>query len=534
MEKMRFKNIQVEDIDFITQTYKNKELTWDKRMLMLTNQFGISERQMRKWLVKLGIKEKLDPSIGLTPDSDQYKLALEKNHDSDKKYKLITWAQNNTAAHKGLIKNIEAYRDFLGVDKCEIIVIAGRYNNFNTLNGQKEKEYWDKSIEQYLCASKCDLNDNIQMRGDIKIVPTNLNPINSLESLSNNESLIVGHPTWHLRALPVIDPKRPKLILTTGACTLENYSQSLSGKKGEFNHSFGFVIVEIKDDSVFFVRQVSATKKTGEFTDLYYNVKDGNVKRTFEMEGIVLGDLHISEMCEKTVNSTLNVLMEKLKPKTVVCHDIFSAYSVNVHDTKNIFVSHRKEKEKTNDLQEEIDQMINWLKKLDDKGYEVVIVRSNHDDMVDRWLRGDWRSQPTLKNSEKYMEYALLTLQGKAENGIIPYVINEKYPKFKCLTRNESLKVGGFEVSQHADLGPNGSRGGGVNQFKKLSMKIIFGHTHSPARALGAINVGTNTKLRLDYTNGLTNWVNSQVIINKETKKAQNILFIDGEFTTFD
>ena len=534
MGDFKLKELNKNQIDEIGQIYKNKEFSWDKRMMILTEKFGVSERTMRKWAVKLGFKERVDISNGLPVDSEQYKNALEKSHDKQKKYKLITWGQNNTIAHKGLIKNMEAYRDFLGDENCEIIVIAGRYNNFNTLNGQKEDEYWDKSIEKYLCATNCELNKNIQMRGDIKIVPTNLNPINSLESLSNNESLIVGHPTWHLKALPVIDPEKPKLILTTGACTIENYSQSLSGKKGEFNHSLGFVIVEIKDENTFFVRQVSAVKKTGEFTDLYYNVKNGEVKRTNEIEGIVLGDLHISEICEKTINATLNVLMEKLKPKTVVCHDIFSAYSINVHDSKNIFVSHRKEVENTNNLQAEIEQMLDWLENLNNKGYDVVIVRSNHDDMVDRWLRGDWRSQPTLKNSEKYMEYSLLTLQGKAENGIIPYVINERFPKFKCLNRNESYTVGGFEVSQHADVGPNGSKGGGVNQFKKLSTKIIFGHTHSPARALGAINVGTNTKLRLDYTNGFSSWVNSQVIINKETKKAQNILFINGEFTTFE
>jgi len=126
-----------------------------------------------------------------------------------------------------------------------------------------------------------------------------------------------------------------------------------------------------------------------------------------------------------------------------------------------------------------------------------------------------------------------LTLQGKAENGIIPYVINQKFPKFKCLTRNESYKIGGFQVSQHSDVGPNGSRGGGVNQFKKLSSKSIFGHSHSFGRSLGAICVGTNTKLRLDYNRGLSNWTQGSVIISKETLKAQLILFINGEFTTF-
>ena len=45
-------------------------------------------------------------------------------------------------------------------------------------------------------------------------------------------------------------------MLTTGACTVKNYTDSKSGKKGEFHHTLGFVIVEIKDDETFFIRQV--------------------------------------------------------------------------------------------------------------------------------------------------------------------------------------------------------------------------------------------------------------------------------------
>jgi hypothetical protein len=32
----------------------------------------------------------------------------------------------------------------------------------------------------------------------------------------------------------------------------KNYTDSKSGKVGDFHHTFGFVIVEIKDDNTFF------------------------------------------------------------------------------------------------------------------------------------------------------------------------------------------------------------------------------------------------------------------------------------------
>jgi len=529
---MKFKELEKDEelIKKISQIYYDKDSKWDDRMEALKNLIDKSERTVRKYLVKLGLKEKLiESSI-----PDQYKQAQLKIVDTTKKYYLISWAQNNTKAHKGLIENMEAYKNFIGEDSCEIIIIAGRYNNFNTLNGQKEEEYWDQSIAPYLSANKHDLNSNIQIRGDIKIVPTNITPLNGIEGLSNNESLIIGSPSPHLKSIPVVDSTKPKLLLTTCACTVENYSQSLSGKRGEFNHTLGFSIVEIKDDSTFFVRQVNAIKKTGEFTDLYYNVKNGVVKRTNEIEGIVFGDLHIGEHDEEVLDKTLNVLMKKLYPKTAVCHDIMSSYSINVHDVKNIYESYKKEVSGKNDLSAEIEMVLSWIGKLSNKTDNVVVVRSNHDHFVERWLNCDWRSFPTLKNSEKYMEFALLTLQGKAENGIIPYLINQRFPNYKCLDRNESYKIGGFEISQHNDVGPNGSRGGGVEQFKKLASKYIFGHSHSPARSLGAICVPTNTKLRLGYNDGLSSWLQGSVIISKETLKAQHILFINGEFTTFE
>mgnify|MGYP007022349946 FL=1 len=47
----------------------------------------------------------------------------------------------------------------------------------------------------------------------------------------------------------------------------------------------------------------------------------------------------------------------------------------------------------------------------------VVIVRSNHDDFLDRWLKnGDWKKQPTYKNSPLYMEYSGILLRQHAES----------------------------------------------------------------------------------------------------------------------
>src|ERR1044072_5748844 len=82
------------------------------------------------------------------------------------------------------------------------------------------------------------------------------------------------------------------MMLTTGAVTMKNYTDSKSGKKGEFHHTLGFAIVEIKDKSTFFVRQVTAHHKTGAFSDLYFHVDNAKVNKLKSIAGIVWGDLH--------------------------------------------------------------------------------------------------------------------------------------------------------------------------------------------------------------------------------------------------
>jgi hypothetical protein len=159
------------------------------------------------------------------------------------------------------------------------------------------------------------------------------------------------------------------------------------------------------------------------------------------------------------------------------------------------------------------------------------VVRSNHDDFLDRWLKNtDWRKASTLKNSLEYMEYSALLLKGLAPNGVIPYLINKRFPKFKTLGRSDSFVVKGWELAQHGDIGSNGSRGS-LLQFRQLNTKIVVGHYHSPGRKDGALSVGTSTKLRVNYNVGASGWLQSHVIIHYDGK-AQHINFIKGEFTT--
>jgi hypothetical protein len=527
---MKFKDLSVKDKQRIYDVYHKKDDgPWEKRAAKLGEHFGVSERTIRKWCAeKLGFKEKDDV------ESEQYIKAKEKQHSNDKKRFIVTWAQNNTPVHKKLLKNMETYAEFID---AEILVIAGRYKNPTSIwtNNNKNEEHWKKDVEPYLDANRHDIHKYVSILSDIKVQPTAVNPMTGMQALSGVNSCIFGSPKVQLEMIPVLEGNKPKIMLTTGAVTLKNYTDAKAGKVGEFHHTFGFAIVEIKDDETFFVRQVTADDKSGNFTDLIYRVEAGKVEKINSIAAAVLGDLHYGHHDQEVLDKTLKFL-DNIKPEHVVLHDVFDGDSISHHQMKDPFIQYGKEINGTNDLEKEVNVMLEGLEPFD-KFNNVVIVRSNHDDFLDRWLKNeDWKKQPTFKNSRLYMKYSdiLLEQYGKDPNnvkGVIPCLINEKFPRFKTLGRAASYKVKGYELGVHGDIGSNGSRGS-LLQFRKLNTKIVVGHYHSPGRKDGALSVGTSTHLRVGYNQGPSSWLQSHVIIHNDGR-AQHINFINGEFTTF-
>lgn len=523
---MTFKDLTKDDIDYITKVYKTGEGPWDKRAAMLGEEFEVSERTIRVWVSQnLGLKTKEDK------ESEQYEKAKTKKADKTKKRFIITWAQNNTPVHTKFFENVLAYAKFLDAG---IHVIAGRYKNPTSVFTDVEYDVWADEVLPYLDANRHDIHQHLRVMSDIKIQPTANNPMSGLQSMSGINSCIFGSPKIQMEMIAVLEGNYPKMMLTTGAVTKMNYTDSKSGKKGEFHHTFGFVVVEIKDNKIFYARQVTADDNTGSFTDLYNKISNGKIQRVKECSALIWGDLHYGQHDEDVFNKTME-LSNILKPEHVVLHDIFDGYSINHHERKDPFIQVAKEIQGRNDLQKELNDLKVGLKRFD-KFKNVVIVRGNHDDFLDRWLKDeDWRKHPTPKNAAAYAMYMQILLQQHSNasarvKGVLPAIINKEFPKFKTLGLNDTYKVGNWELGQHGHVGKNGSRGSFM-QFRGLNTKMVTAHSHTPQRKDGALCVGTTTRLRMGYNNGPSSWLHSHVIIHLDGK-AQHINFIAGEYTT--
>lgn len=482
-------------------------------------------RVFRNKMQKRGITN----NVSSIEDTDVFKEAQKKKHDKTKKRFIVSWAQSDTPVHKGFLKNIEAYAERID---SEILICAGRYNSPTSLKASKNlkskeknmKNTWDNSILQYLDANRHNIHKHLVVLSDVKIQPTASNPTSSLNGLTGAESCIIGSPRVHLKSLPVLDGYPNKLLLTTGAVTVENYTDSKIGKLGEFHHQLGFVIVEL-DGEDFHLRQVTADKK-GNFYDLIYRLKDGICSSNEQgVEAIVLGDLHLP--CEEkgAVKTSLDFI-DKFKPRHVVIHDPIDLGSISHHEKRNPFQLLKRENDGSNSLQKELDYMIEWFR--DKTHINFVIPSSNHADFIDRWLQNDdWRKE---NNKSLYLEFANITAKGLAPKGIVAYLLEKEYSNIRCLSVDESYKVLDFEISVHGNIGASGSRGSAI-QYKNLNVKLITAHTHSSSRTDNHLCAGTLTKLRMGYNIGMSSWIASNVVIYPDGK-ASHIHIINNKYTT--
>ena len=523
---MRFTDLSNKDKEYLKERYYNREeKNWEEVADELAKEFKVTPRTIRAWVnERLNIKEK-DESY-----PEQYLKAKELKTEKEKTVFFITWGQNNTPIHKNFFKNILALKEKYN---ASLHVIAGRYRNPTTPyeNYKTEDEFWDKALVPYLDAGRHKIHDHMTIMSDVKIRPTAVYPLSGMRGLSKEYSCIFGHPKVHLELLPTLKDKHPKGIMATGSVTLPNYSDSKAGKKAEFDHRLGFVIVEAYEDIVLF-RQITADKN-GDFCDYFFEVKRGEVKKLDYIEGIVFGDKHFG-VEDKLIEAESLKYAKKLKAKHAVLHDVFDGYSISHHDLKDPFKQYSKEIHNKNNLKEEIEYMLSKLKPY--TFFEnTVIVRSNHDDFLDRWLKNeDWKKQSTYKNSSLYMRYSFFLLEEYANNpenprGIIPLILESTYPEFKTLTRDDTYTVKGYELSMHGDLGQNGARGS-IKGFKDLNFKSITAHGHSAGRLDNAVRVGTNTLLRLGYNKGASDWSHANGIIHKNGQVLLQI-FTEGVFT---
>jgi hypothetical protein len=448
---------------------------------------------------------------------------------------IFTSAQNATPVHKQFLKNLERYAKH---KNGALVVIPFRYRNPTSQwsSSNESHEWWAKEVVPHLYNGRFNLNKSLTVLADIKVQPTAESPLTGLESVTGVRSSILGHPKVSLKSIPTLGHMLPKLLASTGAVTVENYSDTKAGKKGEFHHTLGAIVVEVERER-FHMRHVLACED-GSFIDLDKEVTAKCIKKARPAKALIQGDTHVDFVDPDVVKATFtdkDSLVKTLKPAHLIWHDVLDFYSRNHHSRNDPIVNLVKHHSGMGDVEAEVKRACDFIKKHTPKGCVSVIVPSNHPEAFARWIKDtDWRSDP--QNAEFYLETALAVVRSakmtdSGASAVDPFsywagsILGDDVV---ILDRDESFFVGGHELSNHGDKGANGARGH-IRAFARIGPKTFIGHSHSPGWFEGCKQVGTSSRLRLEYNTGLSSWLHTHGVVYANDKPAL-INIINGRY----
>jgi hypothetical protein len=385
-----------------------------------------------------------------------------------------------------------------------------------------------------IVVSDVSLNSNVYLN-TIKLNAKQIDPITGVLRIGQRQGgFIYASPKQRLKFNPTSKAKYTHAVMTTGAITLpkygtDRYMSDRTSQLAENDHIMGAVIVEILDDKKYFFRQVQADSN-GCFIDLGIQYGPDGVD-TIEPEAIVLGDLHSGET-DPTAKACWKELCDLLKPKTLVLHDAFNGRSINHHEENNIVIRAQLALSNQLILRNEIKGLAKDLNELCTWTDQVVIVKSNHDDFLDRYLQaGKYLFDPHNHRYALDLAIALLDSKDPLRTAVEKEGL-KKPSQVRWLKRDETFILAGIQLGEHGDQGPNGSRGS-VKSMESSYGTCVTGHTHTPEILRNAWVVGTSSYLRLSYTKGASSWMHTSCIVYPNGSR-QLINVIDGRWRLED
>jgi hypothetical protein len=356
-----------------------------------------------------------------------------------------------------------------------------------------------------------DLNKHLHV-SDFQTSINTIDPLSGMESFAAKHGcLILPFPRHRFKTVPRMlkESSTPRAIWCTGSISEpDTYKTNKSGRRMKEYHVKGALFVQIENDRVFHIRQLT-WDEVG-FYDLNKFYTPNNIIKSAP-EAIVCGDDHALFQRPRAMEATIDMIL-KLKINKIVRHDTLDCASISHHVVgKNLT---RALIDTT--LDKELKITSNSFQRFENLFPNAVqySVASNHPEHLDRYV-DEARYKEDYPNHILALELAWAKAKGE---DIYQYSM-KKYNKLKnvvFLKRKSSLRIAGIQVADHGDEGANGAKGTPREKGITYSGKVVTGHTHSPE--IGIFNnfvTGCLTELSLSYTkdSGSSGWLNSNVLI---------------------
>lgn len=448
---------------------------------------------------------------------------------------ILTSAQNNTHVHPEVWKNLMALRDHY-----DAAVMVSRYT-YNKNSWRKEEKpgtgddqnnLWHApEIVPYITDHRVEIAPGLDFCGEQNTLPTAKRPLQGFESYTGRASGIFPHAKFAMESIISGKSEATKFNWTTGTVTMRNYIQKRAGLEAEFHHGYGAVLVEVDKDGDWFVRQLNADSD-GTIYDLDVRVKSGKVTTGNRVEAINWGDLHSEKLDPRVREMAFGKggMLDALQPRYQFAHDLIDFMGRNHHNRGNphemfrIFLANR------DDVDAAMKEASGLLADMDRDWCSTIVVESNHDSALTRWLReADYRGDPVNALFFLRAQIAVYEAMHAGEElhalewALRRHVIGDN-PRIDFLREDDTFIIcpeagDGIECGMHGHLGPNGARGT-PRAFTKMGRKANTGHSHSASIIDGVYTAGVSGVLDMGYNRGPSSWSHSHIVTYPNGKRA--------------
>jgi hypothetical protein len=459
---------------------------------------------------------------------------------------LLTAAQDETPVHGGFWANLRAYAFAIG---AEIMVGGFTYNKALFEDHASRSALFASEVQPYLYHDNVDCGP-LLFAAKMNTLPTAVRPLSGLETYSRGRWAVFPHAKVQMVSVPALPGARAAQVMTTGACTLPNYVAKKAGLKAEFHHSIGATIVEVDECNRIFCRQVNATED-GSFQDLDTIVRHGLVTTGNRIEALTAGDLHIEKADPEVFLASFGYDIEKervvnerslihtLRPRHIAWHDILDMMARNHHRRGDHHFAFSMVSGGTDEVEAANRAVAKFLRSTASDLWTSVVVASNHNDALQRWLR---EADPRLdaRNGLYWCELNVALMRAIRDRtpdfDIFQHAVSAQDAKglsdIVFVPRNGSYLVcqshGGIEIGMHGDEGPNGARGSAL-ALTRVATRMNIGHAHTPCIMDGVYTAGLSGKMDQGYNSGPSGWSHTHVIVYPNGKRTLVTLW-DGKW----
>lgn len=452
----------------------------------------------------------------------------------DGKRFVFTSAQNNTALHEGFYHALLEYCD---ANEAELVVSRFTYNKSrfgkkSVKPGSKAPEdddplWYDPRLAPHFRDESLEVAPGLVWCGELNILPTAANPLNSLKSYTRSASSIIPHVKVAMQSVPTMKGADPKFMYTTGAITARNYIEKKAGQVADFHHVFGALVVEIDSEGVWFARHIVADR-FGCFYDLDWRyTPDGHSYSPACVEALTHGDIHFERLDWGVADVVWgrDGLMACLEPKQQHFHDLIDFRARNHHNLHDPHFLFQMRRERSECIQKDIRDAAAFLDWAGRDGCRSVVIESNHDQALMRWLR-EPRAQFDPANMRYWHECnarVLRWMERGANLSLFEYELKKAASKpFKFVREDESFVIcgkNGIECGLHGHRGPNGARGS-PQGFRIIGSRTNTAHTHSAGILEGVYTAGVYGQLDMGYNAGPSSWSHSCILTYRNGKRC--------------